>query len=52
MADISKCANTMCPLRKKCYRFTAKKGMFQSYVDFKYDNGCVHFWKNNKKQRI
>ena len=49
MADISMCANVSCPLRNKCYRFTAKKGMFQSYVDFKYDNGCKAFWKTEHK---
>jgi hypothetical protein len=49
MADISKCANVNCPIRLKCYRFTSKSCQHQSYVDFKYNNGCIHFWKNEHK---
>lgn len=35
MADITKCEGTECPLKEKCYRFTAPTSDFrQSYYDF------------------
>jgi hypothetical protein len=51
--DISMCANEECPLKEKCYRYTAKPEMMQSYGDFKPDeNGeCEYFW-DNKKQLV
>jgi hypothetical protein len=35
MADISKCNNTECPFKAKCYRFTAKSNEYwQSYFNY------------------
>lgn len=51
MTDISKCDNKDCPIRDKCYRFTAKSGEWQTYADFQYDkklNKCVYFWEEYK----
>jgi len=31
MADISMCNGKDCPIKEKCYRFTAPKGIRQSY---------------------
>ena len=50
MADISKCKGTNCPVATKCYRYTAKDGMRQSYfldVPGKTEDGkftCDYFW--------
>ena len=47
MADISMCKNTECPKHLQCYRFTAPESLhWQSYADFKWDDGCDHFWDN------
>ena len=32
--DFAMCANRDCPSHLKCYRYTAKPGMRQSYMDF------------------
>ena len=32
MTDITKCNGVDCPVRDKCYRFTAKDGIWQSYL--------------------
>lgn len=47
MVDIAKCKNEDCPLKKKCYRYTAKSGFWQSYMAFKYDKGCDSFIDNS-----
>lgn len=31
MSDITKCTGIDCPLREKCYRYTAPEGNWQSY---------------------
>ena len=49
MADISKCSNAECPIRLKCYRFIAKSSYYQSWSNFKYNSGCLHFWENKHK---
>ena len=51
MSDISKCSNVSCPIRKKCYRFTAKSSTYQTFSEFKYDNGCKHYWNNLRKNK-
>ena len=50
--DISKCANKECPLRDKCWRFTAPDSPYrQAYADFEFkvnEKGevkCDYFWK-------
>ena len=48
MADISKCKGTDCPLKEKCYRFTAPTGERQSWfteTPFK-DGECEYYWDN------
>jgi hypothetical protein len=52
MADISKCVGKDCPIKEKCYRYTAPKSLiWQSYANFKYieGEGCKDFWKIDKK---
>jgi len=61
MPDISMCRSERCPIKKKCYRYTATPSDFrQSYSNFSPDaspemEGCSYFWNNskflNKKQR-
>lgn len=51
MADISKCEGKDCPIKEKCYRFTAPAGMMQTYGCFEYDHEkkkCDYFWDNKK----
>ena len=50
MADISKCANVSCPIRKKCYRFTAKPSYYQSFTNYKYNSGCLDFLDNKNRK--
>lgn len=55
MADITKCNNEACSLKKKCYRWTAKASdPWQSYATFipNYKSGkidCDNFIKNGEK---
>ena len=49
MADISKCSGKNCPIKEKCYRFTAQSGIRQSYIlpPFEIINNqfkCELFW--------
>ena len=52
MSDISMCVGLNCPLKEKCYRYTAKVSKFwQSYfteVPYK-DGKCEYFWDNKDK---
>ena len=47
MADITMCNGKNCPLRKKCYRYTATPGHWQSYfTETPIKNGeCEYYWK-------
>lgn len=37
MPDISKCRNSQCPLKEKCYRWTSPPSEYrQSYVNFQF----------------
>lgn len=53
MADITKCFNEACPVRRKCYRFTAPHDEYYQAValfDFKVTERKVHceyFWLNS-----
>ena len=58
MADITMCSGEGCPLKDKCYRFTAepnphRQSMFMGtpmvkvIKDGKELTNCEHFWKNN-----
>lgn len=46
MPDISMCANHKCKLNKRCYRYLATPGYYQTYSDFKPKNNdeCDYFW--------
>jgi len=49
MSDISMCSGTGCELKKSCYRFTAEKGMRQSYFSkppILPTNECFYYWNN------
>lgn len=48
MPDITMCINKECPLRMKCYRFTAVPTLdWQSYAEYKPVNGkCDSFLDN------
>jgi hypothetical protein len=53
MSDITKCDGTDCPVKEKCYRFTAKSDdVYQSYfVDPPIKDGkCEMFWGENSQQ--
>lgn len=45
MPDISKCNGKDCPIKEKCFRYTSKSSMYQTYSDFEYKNGCDYFMK-------
>ena len=51
--DIAKCKGDGCPVKERCYRFTAKAGVYQSYfVDVPIKDGkCDVFW-GDKTQEI
>ena len=49
MADIAKCNGHNCPLKEKCYRYTVPASDWQTYGDFKYDDGCDYFWDNSER---
>ena len=49
MSDISKCNGVNCPIKDKCYRYTAPDGYWQSWGAFVYDDGCDDFWQNELK---
>lgn len=50
MSDITKCSGEKCPLKEKCYRYTAKADEYgQAYfIEVPFDkekNECEHYWK-------
>ena len=52
MADITKCANKNCKVKKQCYRFLAQSDpLYQSFADFNNSQKvtkpeqCEYFWK-------
>lgn len=51
MPDISMCEGLHCPIKNKCYRFTATPNEpYQSYHtwSYRYDNKCRGFESNAK----
>ncbi|WP_395652656.1 hypothetical protein [Brevundimonas sp.] len=51
MADISKCADGLCPSKEYCYRYTAPNGMWQSFHNFNREDdadNCDMFCTNGK----
>ncbi len=52
MADITKCTGEKCPLKARCYRFTAPADEYmQAYFGAPpiKDGKCEHFWEFGKK---
>lgn len=50
MADIGMCGDINCPLRRKCYRFTSPKSMYQYYMNTNRKEGddkCDYFLNND-----
>ncbi len=51
MADITMCQNQECPINSKCYRYTAKPFLWQSYFMEKYtqatEKGCPFYLEIN-----
>lgn len=49
--DISKCSNKDCPIKEKCYRWTATPNEFrQAYCEFEFKDGeCEYFWINKRE---
>ena len=49
MADISKCADSLCPSKETCYRYTAPASMYwQSYGSFNREedeDNCNMYWE-------
>ncbi len=52
MADITMCTGVDCPRKNQCYRFTASKGVYQSYfLNVVYDkikDSCDEYWPNKQ----
>ena len=48
--DITKCRQEDCKQKEKCYRYTAKESMWQSYFseDVRDGDDCEYFWKLTK----
>jgi hypothetical protein len=55
MADITMCRGKDCPIKEKCYKFTAPKGVWQSYyteTPGKMEDGkfvCNKYWDNSEE---
>lgn len=55
MPDISMCKNDNCPLKEKCYRYTAEPSPYrQSYGLFPQpkDGKCEYFWDNEWYEKL
>jgi hypothetical protein len=53
MTDITKCKGDGCHVKGTCYRFTAPKGMWQSYFmnpPIK-DGECEMYWDTNTNEK-
>ena len=51
MIDIAKCVNTGCPSAALCFRYTVIGSEYQSYSDFKPEEGeekCEYFMDNKE----
>jgi len=47
MVDITLCENEECPIKEKCFRYTAEASSRQSYACFPHKDGdCDYFWDN------
>ena len=49
MTDIAKCSGEGCPIKEKCYRFTASEDTFQSWIEkppYNHEkNNCEIYWE-------
>jgi hypothetical protein len=55
MADITKCADNLCPSKETCYRYTAPASMYQSYGVFNREedeDNCDMYWDNKPNDKI
>lgn len=52
--DITMCKGGVCPIRKNCYRFTAKPSERQSYfMEIPYHSGeCAYFIEAKAKSQV
>lgn len=52
MSDITKCKDSLCPSKEKCYRYTSPADdQWQSYSNFNREadaDNCTAFWDNAK----
>ena len=57
MTDITKCMNKKCKIKERCYRYTAKDDIWQSYAEFSKDKvikdkkDCEHFWLDRRTKK-
>jgi len=51
MPDISMCINDTCPVKDKCYRYTAEPAFMQTYSSFVFKEKCDYFWDNEPYRR-
>ncbi len=53
MPDISMCKNEQCPLKKICYRYTAKPSSWQFYGQFEPDEKgeCKHYLEIEQNEK-
>jgi len=52
MADIQMCKDQECPMKRKCYRFTATPNEWQWYLDPSVRKGdkCEDLWDNKGRK--
>lgn len=43
MADFSKCNNLQCPIKDTCWRHIVPNGVWQSWYNYEYKDGCDNF---------
>ena len=52
--DITMCTTKYCPVKEKCYRYTAIPDRIQSYSDFSpvcCEDGSFNFFIDNKEEK-
>ena len=51
MPDITMCSGKNCPVKEKCYRYTAEASDYQSYfMNPPYKDGkCDHYWGDDSQ---
>lgn len=54
MADITMCIPRNCPVKDKCYRYTAPENKYwQAYSEYDAENkdeGCSMYWDNEQRR--